>query len=355
MRLIARRRSRRQRWRTRAGAERHRHRPCLASALRSCRRLHAPDDRAARCRCSRARATSRGTAEYEDATHPHERNRASYFAENYVPLARRRRPRPDAGRRDRSCRACGCVRTGGHTHAPSDRRTSSPAAGRRCSPPISSRPRRTSTSPWIMGYDLYPMETLAFKRAFVREAIEPRISGILRARSPSGGRVHPRGRTAAGTSRRCCTPDARLSRRFEIQLHMSINDRHHRRQRSVRHGGAHRSRGAPRRDAVRRPVGAVRHRHAARQARRVPGAARRRAPAAADRAELPREHLRLQAARRRVHPVGERRREPEGGVQAARPRDPGSVLRSHEGARLDLLRPAASSRTSASRIRSARR
>ena len=26
--------------------------------------------------------------------------------------------------------------------------------------------------PWIMGYDLYPMETLAFKRAFIREAIE---------------------------------------------------------------------------------------------------------------------------------------------------------------------------------------
>ena len=26
--------------------------------------------------------------------------------------------------------------------------------------------------PWIMGYDLYPMETLAFKRDFVREAIE---------------------------------------------------------------------------------------------------------------------------------------------------------------------------------------
>ena len=26
--------------------------------------------------------------------------------------------------------------------------------------------------PWIMGYDLYPMDTLAFKRAFVREAID---------------------------------------------------------------------------------------------------------------------------------------------------------------------------------------
>ena len=25
--------------------------------------------------------------------------------------------------------------------------------------------------PWIMAYDLYPMETLAFKRSFVREAI----------------------------------------------------------------------------------------------------------------------------------------------------------------------------------------
>jgi hypothetical protein len=26
--------------------------------------------------------------------------------------------------------------------------------------------------PWIMAYDLYPMETLDFKRAFVREAID---------------------------------------------------------------------------------------------------------------------------------------------------------------------------------------
>ena len=26
--------------------------------------------------------------------------------------------------------------------------------------------------PWIMGYDLFPMETLAFKKRFIREAIE---------------------------------------------------------------------------------------------------------------------------------------------------------------------------------------
>jgi hypothetical protein len=25
---------------------------------------------------------------------------------------------------------------------------------------------------WIMGYDLYPMDTLAFKRTFLREAID---------------------------------------------------------------------------------------------------------------------------------------------------------------------------------------
>ena len=25
---------------------------------------------------------------------------------------------------------------------------------------------------WIMGYDLYPLDTLAFKRAFIREAID---------------------------------------------------------------------------------------------------------------------------------------------------------------------------------------
>ena len=30
-------------------------------------------------------------------------------------------------------------------------------------------------APWIMGYDLYPMDTLAVKRAFVQEAIEKEI------------------------------------------------------------------------------------------------------------------------------------------------------------------------------------
>jgi glyoxylase-like metal-dependent hydrolase (beta-lactamase superfamily II) len=29
--------------------------------------------------------------------------------------------------------------------------------------------------PWIMGYDLYPMETLASKKAFYKEAVEKNI------------------------------------------------------------------------------------------------------------------------------------------------------------------------------------
>ena len=128
---------------------------------------------------------------------------------------------------------------------------------------------------------------------------------------------------------------------------------HHRRQRPVRHGRADRPRRADGHDAVRRSVGPVRARHAARQARRVPGAARRRASAAAVRAELPREHLRLQDARRRVDPLGERGRQPEGGVQAARHRRPRSVLRSHARAASARSSATASSRTSASRIRSA--
>ena len=43
--------------------------------------------------------------EWEDATHPHERNRASYLADNYVPLADGRRARSWSTTTRRSCRA----------------------------------------------------------------------------------------------------------------------------------------------------------------------------------------------------------------------------------------------------------
>jgi glyoxylase-like metal-dependent hydrolase (beta-lactamase superfamily II) len=108
--------------------------------------------------------------EWEDATHPHERNRASYFAENYVPLR-------DAGVVD-FMDADGEVmpgvrvrRTGGHTRW--HQIVYLESGGRTAVFTADLIPTTAHVDvPWIMGYDLYPMETLEFKRAFVREAIE---------------------------------------------------------------------------------------------------------------------------------------------------------------------------------------
>jgi len=111
---------------------------------------------------------SRG--EYEDATHPHERNRASYFAENFVPLK-------DAGvlefwdEEKTIMPGVRVRRTGGHTrwhhivYLESGGKTAVFAADLM---PTAAH----VDAPWIMGYDLYPMDTLEFKRAFLREAIE---------------------------------------------------------------------------------------------------------------------------------------------------------------------------------------
>ena len=108
--------------------------------------------------------------EYEDATHPHERNRASYFDENYVPLV-------EAGVVDFTygdeevMPGVRVRRTGGHTrwhqivYLESGGRTAVFAADL--------LPTAAHLDlPWIMGYDLYPVETLEFKRAFLRDAIE---------------------------------------------------------------------------------------------------------------------------------------------------------------------------------------
>jgi glyoxylase-like metal-dependent hydrolase (beta-lactamase superfamily II) len=108
--------------------------------------------------------------EWEDANHPHERNRASYFAENYVPLqeAGVLDLLPDDAEVSPGIRV---RRTGGHTrfhqiiYLESGGKTAVFAADL--------MPTTAHVDvPWIMAYDLYPMETLEFKRAFVREAIE---------------------------------------------------------------------------------------------------------------------------------------------------------------------------------------
>ena len=108
--------------------------------------------------------------EWEDACAPHERNRASYFAENYVPLA-------EAGCLDlvdddgEVVPGVRLRRTGGHTAH--HQMIEIGDAGRTAVFVADLVPTAAHLPlPYIMAYDLYPMETLAFKRAFLREAVE---------------------------------------------------------------------------------------------------------------------------------------------------------------------------------------
>ena len=109
-------------------------------------------------------------AEWEDATHPHERNRASYLADDFVPLreAGVLDLVPDDGPIVPGVRV---VRTGGHTMH--HQMVVIESGGRTAVFAADLIPTTAHVdAAWIMGYDLYPMDTLAFKRAFVREAIE---------------------------------------------------------------------------------------------------------------------------------------------------------------------------------------
>src|SRR5262245_23001854 len=109
-------------------------------------------------------------AEWEDATHPHERNRGSYLQENFVPLK-------DAGVLtlvDDGAEIIPGVkyrRSGGHT--PNHQVVMIESGGKTA---VFAADMYTTSvhvpDPWVMGYDLYPMDTLAFKRAFAKEAIE---------------------------------------------------------------------------------------------------------------------------------------------------------------------------------------
>jgi methylmalonyl-CoA epimerase len=108
--------------------------------------------------------------EWHDATHPHERNRASYLQENFVPLA-------EAGVVDfldddaEVMPGVQLQRSGGHTaHHQVIRVTS---AGETAVFTADMFPTAAhAPDAWLMSYDLYPMDTLAFKKRFAREAIE---------------------------------------------------------------------------------------------------------------------------------------------------------------------------------------
>ena len=107
--------------------------------------------------------------EWEDATHPHARNRASYIADNYVPLA-------EAGvllmvDEDRTIMPGVKVQwTGGHTR---HHQLVTIESGGKKAAFVGDLIPTTAHLPdaWVMGFDLYPVETLAFKQRFVRDAI----------------------------------------------------------------------------------------------------------------------------------------------------------------------------------------
>ena len=109
-------------------------------------------------------------AEWEDATHPHERNRASYLQENFVPLK-------DAGVLTLVDDGAEIVpgvryrRSGGHT---AHHQVVTIESGGRTAV-FTSDMYPTSVhipDPWVTGYDLYPLDSLAFKRVFAREAVD---------------------------------------------------------------------------------------------------------------------------------------------------------------------------------------
>jgi glyoxylase-like metal-dependent hydrolase (beta-lactamase superfamily II) len=108
--------------------------------------------------------------EWDDARRPHERNRASYFDENYAPLEA-------AGLLDlvdtdgEVLPGIRLRRTGGHTRH--HQIVEMVSGGRSAIFAADLLPTAAHLPlPYIMAYDLYPMETLDFKRAFLAEAVE---------------------------------------------------------------------------------------------------------------------------------------------------------------------------------------
>jgi methylmalonyl-CoA epimerase len=108
-------------------------------------------------------------AEFEDATHPHARNRGSYFADNYTPLV-------DAGvlqMVDEDVTIMPGVkvrRTGGHTMH--HQMITIESGGKTAAFPADLLPTAAHLGDaWIMGFDLHPVDTLAAKQRFLADAV----------------------------------------------------------------------------------------------------------------------------------------------------------------------------------------
>jgi len=124
--------------------------------------------------------------EWDDATHPHERNRASYRADDFLPVA-------EAGQLDlvegeaEVAPGVRAVRVGGHTTH--HQMVVVERGGETLVVPTDLLPTASHLPlPFVMGYDLFPVATLEAKRKLLEAAAEGgwRILFYHDARTPLG-------------------------------------------------------------------------------------------------------------------------------------------------------------------------
>jgi glyoxylase-like metal-dependent hydrolase (beta-lactamase superfamily II) len=108
--------------------------------------------------------------EWEDATRPHERNRASYREENYVPVAEARQLDTVQGEQE-IAPGVRVVPVGGHTAY--HQIVVVEGGGRTLVVPTDVVPTAAHLPlAWSMAFDLFPLGTLEAKRRLLREAVE---------------------------------------------------------------------------------------------------------------------------------------------------------------------------------------
>ena len=126
--------------------------------------------------------------QWEDATAPHERNRASYRAEDFAPLAESGQLRLVEG--DAEVAPGVWVHEAGG-HAVGMQLVRMESGGETFLQLADLVPTRHHADyPWIMGYDLFPMETLARKKEWLPRAAEGRwLVGLVHDPDVPFGRV----------------------------------------------------------------------------------------------------------------------------------------------------------------------
>jgi glyoxylase-like metal-dependent hydrolase (beta-lactamase superfamily II) len=106
--------------------------------------------------------------EWEDATHPHERSRASYRVENFVPLAESRQLETVQGEVE-VAPGVRVVPVGGHTAY--HQMVLVEGGGKTLAIPTDLLPTTSHLPlPFVMGYDLFPVGTLEAKRRLLERA-----------------------------------------------------------------------------------------------------------------------------------------------------------------------------------------